>query len=50
MCSALILRVRVYADIDTVFDGADDGCQRELCKQSWFGSVCCYMIKVHKKG
>lgn len=40
MCSARILRVRVYSDIDTVFDGADDGCQRELCKQSWFGSFC----------
>lgn len=40
MCSACILLVRVYTDIDTLFDGADDGCQRELCKQSWAGSFC----------
>lgn len=40
MCSTRILRVRVYADIDTLFDGVDDGCQWELCKQAWASSFC----------
>lgn len=40
MRRAGILRVGVYADIATLFDGADDACGTELCKQTWAGSFC----------